>query len=165
MLEKSTLLLLPWTRIGDGLNTRPVVDEVHGEQLGFARTSGKIHAWSSRWRSCKLEVFETEDASHLMTLYRPAGLFRMWRVQDSEQRQVGAIYHRHLLNPLGHLMAHCDQPPSEPDGRFLCLQGEPLACWERVPDGLRIQFADNRDLSPFQRMVLLGTVLTWPCED
>ena len=67
MLEQASLLVHGWTQ-QEGPWTRPISDAA-GRPLGFVRLGGEAGtSWLSWFRKARLDVFETEDASHLMTV-------------------------------------------------------------------------------------------------
>src|SRR4051794_10031633 len=95
MLEHENLLIHVWTRTNtpDGISAwlRPITN-ASGRSLGFVRFEGNPDAsWLAWLRRIRLDIFETEDASHLMSLTRAWGRLRVWDVHDAEDRHVGSI--------------------------------------------------------------------------
>src|ERR1051325_7551240 len=74
MLEYACLHVGGWTQttLPDSSSawTRLITDSA-AKSLGFVRFAGDTGSWWFSWlRKVRLEVFETEDASHLMSLVR-----------------------------------------------------------------------------------------------
>ena len=74
MLEHSALLVYDWTQAvqPDGKNAwiRRIADAA-AQPLGFVRCERHFTpTWLSWLRKVRLDVFETQDASHLMSLTR-----------------------------------------------------------------------------------------------
>src|SRR5688572_1376373 len=101
MLEAQELAILPWSRAdelvvdaGDSVAlVRRIVDAQSGQSLGFA--AGQSPRW---WRGTTVRAHEDEDASLLLTLTRPWGPFRTWRVHDAEERLIGTFYGNYLFD-------------------------------------------------------------------
>src|SRR5690242_11430614 len=104
MLEHSCLHVAPWTPTrADAFQSwiRPI-SASPSTPLGFVRLEGAFRtAWFSWLRSVHLDVYETEDASHLMRLIRSWGVLQLWDVYDAEERRVGSIYPPSLVDAEG----------------------------------------------------------------
>src|SRR5438093_9380890 len=103
MLEQPSLLLRPWVHTlevvwpktmvqGSGW-MRLIVEPATDRSLGFAGwdTAG-FTAWLGWLGRKKIQVFESEDESLLMTLFRPWGILRTWEVLDAEECRVGHLF-------------------------------------------------------------------------
>ena len=122
MLEKQRLSILPWSSSAglppadvEGFRwVRRIQDPAAGSILGFA-------GWTSRapllswWQGKSIRVFETPDASLLVTLHRPIGPLRRWRVFDAEDRRIGGFHGAVLFDGAGGVLARFqgNPPPSE----------------------------------------------------
>src|SRR5437763_5372944 len=99
MLEHSTLLLHEWTRssMPEGRTWVRSIADASGRRLGFVRHQRlAAMSWLFWLRKIRLDVFETDDASHLMTLTRSWTLFPIWELHDAEDRHVGSVYPKSL---------------------------------------------------------------------
>jgi len=173
MLEHSDLLLLPWQdcpadplppapggREGGRFRRRDIVEPDSQRRVGFVCSCRSRFSWLTRpaW-----EIYEMPDASLLITLKRPWLLWRFWEVFEADQRRVGMIYRRHVLNWNGQRLALIQQAPGENHGRFVaCGERESgereLAQFVRHPHGsLLLTFGTGLD--PFTRMTILGAAL------
>jgi hypothetical protein len=164
MLEEPELLICPWaaepgprsTAIRKRLIRLPATSRF----LGFARAAPALSWWSWLTRRT-LQVFETEDASLLMTLYRPWALRRTWEVRDAEERHVGFIYRNGLWDSAGARLAGTQWAAVNGAGRFLSPTGSELAAFEPGQDGIRLVFHPVLEGKPFARMTVLAAVLSW----
>jgi hypothetical protein len=159
MLEHSTLLLHEWTRstTPEGPTwVRPIADGA-GRRLGFVRHQ-KLAAvsWLFWLRKVRLDVFETEDASHLMTLTRSWTLFPIWELHDAEERHVGSVYPKSLVTCDGDVLGYIDLPSEQ--GRILDPAGHSLARVGKRGGACELAFAAE-SANPFVRMLVLGAVL------
>lgn len=157
MLENPALLLRPWMTSGDdpAERRRNVLDPATGDALGFVRGRGGLWSWLTRQA---LEIHETQDASLVATVRPPWFLIRSWEVFDAENRRVGVIYRRSILDGTGQRLARLEPPSTQHPARFLAAEGRELATLELRGDHsavLRFSGADD----PFTRMVLLGATL------
>src|SRR4051794_30360819 len=107
MLEHARLHIAGWTAAAKGW-TRAVSDEA-GSPLGFIRFTGRTKAsWFSWLRGTRLEVYETDDASHLMTLVRSWGMTRIWDVYDADDQHIGSVYLSSLVDATGERRGYID---------------------------------------------------------
>jgi hypothetical protein len=179
MLELSSLLLRPWIHsfeaawpkatVRGGCWMRAIVEPVTDLSLGFAvwdaaGLSG-FFSWLGRK---KVQVFESEDESLLMTLYRPWGLSRKWEVVDAEERRIGRLFRDVVLDGMGELLATMS---AYGDGLEMALrdpEGAILATWRDIPgQGRYFRFGEAVADNPFLRMAVLAGVLAlppWPGE-
>jgi hypothetical protein len=162
MLEQRALLFGPWQPAEAGVWTQPVLDRVSRQRLGFVRHRTGIRWPLLRWLGREtLEVFETEDASLLCSVHRPRGLSWCWEVRDADERRVGQVYRRLVLDGVGRRLALVVWPSSGSSGRFLTPQDAEIGTFARLDEGTCLTFAPALDNSPFARMALLGAVLTY----
>jgi hypothetical protein len=160
MLEHSPLLIHPWSHkpLADGPAwVRPITDSA-GLALGFLRLDGEPNAsWFAWLRKVRLEVFETDDASHLMTLTRLWGISSSWDVEDAELRRVGTVYPKTLVSSENQRLGYIDRD----DGRILDPMGRVLARFSRTGAGVvDVAFMAEAPGNPFLRMMMLGSILT-----
>lgn len=164
MLEHSPLLLHAWTQKAnpDGGRAwiRPITDAV-GQPLGFVRFDGAPKTpWGSWLGKIRLDVFETDDAAHLMTLTRSWGVLGSWDVEDAEARQVGNLYTKTIVTSVNVPLGYLDCATGG-QGRILGLQGGVLARFVRKDPGvLEVTFTPEPSVNPFVRMLVLGSILT-----
>src|SRR5262249_30357263 len=125
--------------------------------LGFVRRRSGLLSWLT---GQAMEVFETEDASLVLTLRRPWGLSRTWEVVDAENRRVGMIYRHWLLDGLGQRLARAEPAADSAPGRFIAADETELGTFDLRDDaGILLTF--NESLDPFTRMTLLGASLSF----
>jgi hypothetical protein len=161
MLEHSSLLVHGWTlkALADGEKAwiRPIAD-AGGRSLGFARFVGNPQsAWFSWFRKRRLDIFETDDASHLMTLTRSWGMLRSWDLHDAEDRHVGNVYSRTIVSGEGEQLGFLDRQ----GGRILDPASRVLARFGSKSAGiLEVKFTHESTANPFLRMLILGCILT-----
>ena len=153
MLEHATLHLGCWTSATEGW-TRTVTDAA-GNPLGFVRFVGSTKAsWFSWLRGARLEVYETDDASHLMTLVRSWGMTKNWDVFDADERRVGNIGPPSLVDANGERRGSLDVE------RILDPSRQTLATFRKLtPLILEVTFAADQAANPFLRMLLLAGIL------
>jgi hypothetical protein len=160
MLEQAELVLRPWApaRRGDpAAPARPVCAGRSGAVLGFVvRRAAEGWAWWPWSRPERLEVFETEDESLLLTVARGWG--NTWKVLDADDRLVGQIRGDYVYDGEAQCLA-VREPAGEGFGR-LVSGDEALAEWAPHENGVRLAFADRLEKEPFAKMVLLAAVLT-----
>jgi hypothetical protein len=165
MLEEPELLICPWAAEAGPphatLRKRLIRRPATGQFLGFARVLSALSWWS--WLTRKtLQVFETEDASLLMTVYRPWGLRRTWEVHDAEERRVGFIYRDGLWESSGARLAATQWTAANGGGRFVSPAGSELATFEPgQQEGMRLVFHPALEGKPFARLTVLAAVLSW----
>src|SRR5579871_4846352 len=91
MLEQPELLVGAWEPLAnDGLGPgreRRICVPATGSYLGCVRELVRP-SWESWLKGRTFQVFETEDASLLMSIRPPRGLRRTWDVHDAEEHRV-----------------------------------------------------------------------------
>jgi hypothetical protein len=162
VLEQTTLILSPWTRSpapGDCGWRRAVSDQA-GKSLGFVRAPRAADSWFFWLRTLRLDVFETDDEAHLMSLTRTWSFRAVWDVFDSEERHVGYLYPTSLVASEVGLLAFVENE-SRDRGRILDHNGGLLAQFQTNEAGqLALDFCTGVAFHPFLRMLVLGSVLT-----
>jgi hypothetical protein len=162
MLEHATLLFHDWTHatLSDGERAwiRPIRD-VSGHSVGFVRFVGDTQgSWFSWFHRARLDVYETDDAAHLLSLTRSWGMLRLWEVDDAEDRHVGSVYTKTIVSSEGDRLGYLDRETDE-QGRILDSNGVVLLRFGKSPDGLEVVFQAKATANPFVRMLMLGCVL------
>lgn len=161
MLEHSILVLHAWAHSpqADGARawTRTVCDAA-GRSLGFVRFAGApSSSWFSWFRTLRLEVYDTDDASHLMSLTRSWGVLRAWRVFDADELDVGTIYTTAIVTSENQIVGYFDREQRQ----ILDASGRKLARFVIQETGVtELSLAADLPANPFLRMLLLGSVLT-----
>lgn len=157
MLEHLHLLLHAWAHGPAGWSR--LVTGPGGESIGLVRFVGDpAGPWLSWFRGLRLEVFETQDESHLLTLTRSWGFLQIWEVYDSEDHHVGSIYSRSLATSENERIGFLDRD----NNRILDPANKQLAMFhERGDAGLEVKFDPSGPSNPFLRMLLLSCVLTF----
>ncbi len=156
MLENPALLIQPWQCTSQGpVRRRAVIHPASGELLGFIAGP---NGWSSWLTGQPLQVFETDDASLVFSVYRPWLLRRSWDVRDAEKRRVGRIYRSWVLDGDGKCWARCVLSARHGGGRFIAPDGAELASFEQR-DGNAVVLTYQDSLDPFSRMTLLAAVV------
>jgi hypothetical protein len=160
MLEQSSLLVHAWTHDTEpdgGLAWIRLVTDATGRPLGFVRLAGNPHgSWFSWFRKVRLDVFETDDASHLMSVSRSWGMLRMWEVDDAEDRHVGTIHANSIVSCDGEALGDIARESPERIRLFDSV-GRPLASLGKTAAGVELTFASSPN--PFMRMLVLGCAL------
>jgi hypothetical protein len=162
MLEHSTLLIHDWTQSvlpdGEAAWIR-VITAADGARLGFARYAGELRrTWFSWLRTRRLDVYETDDAAHLMSLVRS---WTAWEVDDADHRHVGTIYVRTIVSSDGDLLGYIDHATEE-QGRILDHEGHVLMQYQQLDTSTELTF--GTPANPFLRMILLGCILVMNVE-
>ncbi len=157
MLEQGELLLRPWApaRAGGAARARPICTG-RGEPLGFAvrRPAAGWAFWP--WaRPERVEVFETEDESLLLTVTR--GWAHTWKVHDAEDRLVGQFRGAQVYDGAAECLAE-RQPAGTRHERFISGE-QTLAEWSCDGGEVRLVYSGRLDREPFAKMVLLAAVL------
>ena len=164
MLEESILIVEAWSHHDISAGKRAWIRRINdraGHSLGFVQFDGDLNrTWWSWFRKLRLEVFETDDASHLMTITRRWGILGNWLIQDSEEHHVGNLYARTIVT-------------SEPAkiGLFeleatgnVCVhdrQSRVIARISRRSTSVHeIAFTSDMPANPFVRMLVFGSILT-----
>jgi hypothetical protein len=167
MLERKGLAIGPWTanlepgwEKGPHLR-RPLRELDSPTMLGFVEWCQPKSSWLGWCRGMTLSVFETLDASLVMTLYRPWWPFSMWQVRDADDRRIGTFYRHFLFDGLGYWFAYL-QAEAPGTGKFFTRTGVEMGSWQQGTAGETcLTFAQVPESSPFARMILLGMVLSW----
>ena len=164
MLENTTLLLLPWMHVpdaGDGPAWIRRITEASGAPLGFVRLDGEPRtSWLSWFRKIRLDVFETEDASHVMSLTRFWGVLSSWEIEDAESRHVGNLYAKTLVSSDNERLGYLE-PQTFDQGRVLDPSGNVMACFAPKSETVvEVVFPTAAPANPFLRMLVLGSILT-----
>ncbi len=161
MLEESRLHVSGWNLATtlDGAWIRTIYHPL-GRQLGFVRFAGTARpAWFSWLRGLRLDVYETDDASHLMTLLRPWGMFRMWDVYDADEQCIGSIYPPSLVDSDGERRGYLDLRDGG-DGSILDQSRQVIATFRAANlTTLEVTFTADPEGNPFLRMLLLAGIL------
>jgi hypothetical protein len=160
MLEHASLHVDGWSReekAGLAVWIRGI-QSATSQPVGFVRLQGGT-SWFGWLRSVRLEVYETEDASHLMSVVRSLGLLRIWTVYDAEGRRVGSVTPRRLLDSEGERrgeMIYVDRR----EGEIIDLDRHVLARFTRKSGAaLEVTFTADAAINPFLRMLVLGSIL------
>jgi hypothetical protein len=162
MLELDTLMIHAWTRSAqpDGAAAwiRRIADAA-GRPLGFARFDSLFaDSWFFWRRKTRIDVFETEDAAHLLSLTRSWAFRSVWDLHDAEDRLVGYVYPKSLVATEVGLLGFVDAEASD-GGRVLDHAGLVLATFGKQGNQVQVTFTPDRDPNPFLRMLILGCVL------
>jgi len=96
-------------------------------------------------------VFETDDASHLMSVTRSWGMLRIWEVDDAEDRHVGTVYAKSLVSSDGERLAWIEP------GRLLDPAGQQLASFSKRTRAWRSDIRVAAESIP--AMLVLGCAL------
>ena len=157
MLEHSSLLVHDWFCEAPTC-TRSITD-MAGQPLGYVRLEAVEDAtWFSWLRKVRLDVYETEDASHLMSLTRSWVALRAWDVYDAEDRHVGSIHPKTLMTAERVRVGLLDLESGD-QGRINDPSGQTLAEYRKKSgDALEVTLTGPPD--PFLRMLILGSILT-----
>ncbi|MCI0378926.1 MAG: hypothetical protein L0215_15065 [Gemmataceae bacterium] len=174
MLESASLLLKPWSPLDSlawtdakpqgALWTRTIVDPATDQPLGFA-------SWDRPGRRGLLfplagkavRVFETEDASLLMSMRRPWGLWRMWEIIDAEEHWIGSLYADVLFDRSGARLARWQQSGDSGENAWVGERGLELASWQTIAgQDMIFRFGETQEDNPFLRMATLAGVLLMP---
>src|SRR2546430_2061670 len=110
MLEQPSLLLRPWGESAQPAGRiRPVL--AAGEPVGFVRQAPlRVPRWL-RWLARRtLHVYELPDSSLVFGLRRSWGWPGRWHLLDAEDRLVGSLHGRALLDSLGNLLGVIESP-------------------------------------------------------
>ena len=164
MLQHSSLLVHGWTQTvvpkEEDAWIRPITDLAH-RRLGFVRYQKLAPiSWLFWLRKTRLDVFETEDASLLMSLTRSWTMLPIWELHDAEDRHVGSVYPRSLVADGGQALGYLDLE-TEGQGRILDHAGRMLLTFaKKNGDICELAFAAQLDANPFLRMLMLGYILS-----
>lgn len=156
MLERPSLHVAPWqVQEGKGRPQRLISDQLTREPLGFAEWRDACSVtWLRHILPGSLEVFETDDESHLLSLTAPSVWRRGWRVRDAEERVIGRVRGDLLLDEIGEMLGHFE------GGRLFNRYGMELGNLEISEGSCIVAFQSALDGNPFARMLLLAAALT-----
>jgi len=162
MLEQTSLLLRPWNTApsGKAVGCARAVEDGSGTTIGFVReTPARAPLWL-RWLAEKsLQVYEEPDQSLVFALRRGWGWPGRWHVVDADERLIGTVRGRALLDGFGILLGVIEPPDVRGRGRFVAIQGRELGEYAVESAGTRVTFASEMEGNPFAKMMLLGAVL------
>lgn len=152
MLESPTLLLRPWLTDPASLTERCwIVDPTSTELLGSA-VRRRAPRWNRWFRRPLVSVFESDDEPLLLTLRQGWPPWPSWSVRDAEDRLVGTVRQRQLLNADGQPLGILAEDNYRDDHSELALL-------EYEEEAVRLTFRLGRANNPFVRMVLLAAAL------
>jgi hypothetical protein len=160
MLEHTCLLIHGWNPSDADASWRRVVTDSAGQPLGFVQYQPpRQDSWLAWLRRTRLEVYETEDASHLMTLVRGWRFGRTWNVYDAEDRFVGTVFPSLIVSSDGYRLGE-HAPASVQHGALVDGVGMSLLSYlKRAEQIFEIRFTPTAMTNPFLRMLLLSWVL------
>jgi hypothetical protein len=164
MLEHPALLIHDW-QPADHAEAAPAwtraIATSARQPLGFVRLAGETGtSWFSWLRKVQLDLFETDDASHLMSVTRSWGMLRAWDVHDADDRHIGVIHPKTLMTGDRERLGFLDFESND-KGRVLDPVGQQLAAYARAPGtALVLTFEPQPTANPFLRMLILASVLT-----
>jgi hypothetical protein len=162
-MEQSSLSLRPWNTPPPGELgglVRAIMDGT-GEAVGFVRQPPPRTPRWLNWLSRRtIEVYEAPDGSLVFALRRAWGWRGSWRLYDAEERLVGTLRGRMMLDGFGHFLAAIEPANAAGRARFLALEGHELGEYTLDRDGAQVTFAPALEGNPFAKMLLLGAVLT-----
>jgi hypothetical protein len=163
MLEHPALLIHDWqpaARAEEAPAWIRAITNAARQPLGFVRLAGETGtSWFSWLRKVQLDVFETDDASHLLTVTRSWGMLRAWEVHDADDRHIGIIG-KALWTPDREVLGLLDCDSGD-HGRILDAAGRQLAQFgKQGRNVLDLTFTPQPTANPFLRMLILASVLT-----
>jgi hypothetical protein len=168
MLEESTLIIEAWAHHEISAGKRVWIRRITsaaGRPLGFAQFAGDPNrTWWSFFRNVRLDVFETEDASHLLSITRRWGILGNWLIRDSEENHVGNLYARTIVTSVPAKIGLFDL---EADGNVCVhdMQSRVIArVLTRTLNVHEIAFTSDLPANPFVRMLVFGSILTLSSE-
>jgi hypothetical protein len=164
MLEQAALLVHPWTLrtvAENGVVWERAIADAAGRSLGCVRFEGNPQrSWFSWLRRVRMDVLETDDASHLMTLTRAWGVLSNWEIVDAEDRPVGNVYAKTIVSSDNVARGHVEREASGA-GLIRNSQLRIVARFARTDAGiLHVTFEPDLSANPFERMLVLGAILT-----
>jgi hypothetical protein len=114
-------------------------------------------AWLCKTR---LDVFETDDASHLMSATKMWGILARWVVEDAEERHVGTVYAKSIVTSEPAILGYLDVSAEtagcvrDPHNRVMVrFTGD-------VGGVVDVSFLPDLSPNPFTRMMMLASILT-----
>lgn len=140
-----------------------ILDPITDTRLGFAGWRQR-RGWPAR---PVLEVYETDDASLLLTMRREGVFGARWRVRDADGRSVGVIMPAAsrqrsgdvLISRFGLAFAWIAGAAAQTARRVTDVDGMEIGSLSRSDAGLEVEFAERFGADPFARMVLLAAAL------
>jgi len=173
MLEEPALLVQPWlpaqqlrwpAQTASAAWARLLINANTDARVGCALWHGSTRrGWLAPVASRKIEVFESEDLSLLVTLWRPWGIFRSWQIHDAEENQLGQIAGTTLRDGNGARLASLRQSADSRERSWISMAGLELGSWHVVArDDLIFRFGEVTERNPFLRMVVLAGLLALP---
>jgi hypothetical protein len=174
MLEQPSLLLRPWIHGLEGswprsqLHglgwVRAIVNPASESLLGFAAWNASMFPGWLGWLGRKrIAVFEGEDQSLLMTLYRAWHSPRTWDLFDADERRVARLAREAIYDSLGSKLAALCLSVDGSDSLLRGEDGSVLASWQdSAGHGCYFRFGETGFTSPFTRMAALAGVLALP---
>jgi hypothetical protein len=159
MLERTTLLLLPWTDRSD--RPRRIIDPQTGEELGSVRWRNPAASlWTRLLTPPLLEVRESGDEPLLCTLRRYWNWGPVWQVREADGHRVALISRREIRNRADRRLAVLHEFPQRDELEMQGQDGRPLAVLRHGEEGDVLSFAAVVEGNPFVKMALLGAALT-----
>lgn len=159
MLEHMSFYLQPWNRATADAPWQRRITDIRARPLGFVRCIFPVRgAWFAWLRRTRLEVYETEDASHLMTLVRAWSIGPTWVTYDADALFLGTVHPRSIIASDGIRVGEFQ--PTAGGGRIVDPAGIELMTYSTADDGtVEIRFTKQAMANPFLRMLLLSCVL------
>jgi len=159
MLEHMSFYLQPWNRASSTSPWQRRVTDEAAKPLGFVRCIPPVRgSWFSWLRRTRLEVYETEDASHLMTLSRAWSFGATWIAYDADGIFVGTVHSRSIIASDGICLG--EHVRNSEGGRVMGLTGVEWLLYRCAADRtVEMQFTRPAMANPFLRMLLLSCVL------
>jgi len=154
MLEHSSLRLHGWSRVGSAWQR--TVTDVQGNVLGTIRFPPVAPSWFSWFVRPRLEILETADNAHLMTMVRVWGFQRGWNVLDADEIFVGTVYPRSIISADGYEIARPQQHDIVASEKQVIL----LRHATNPASELEMTFSGDTMRNPFVRMLLLASVVS-----
>jgi hypothetical protein len=169
MLERTTLLLLPWNEGSPPAgktsqrsdHPRRVIDPENGAEVGTVRWRHPDASFWTRWlKPPLLEVREAVDEPLLCTLRRYWSWGPVWQVREADGHRVAMISRREIRNRADRRLAVFHEFPDRDEWEMQGQDGRPLAVVRRSDEGDVLSFAPLVEGNPFVKMALLGAALT-----
>lgn len=160
MLEQRSLLVRAGNTDAVHSSTRTILEPDSARFLGQAAYYKRPEGWLGWLRGETIKVYETEDASLLMTVSRPWVFSRTWEVRDAEDRRVGIIYRNRLWDARGERLFAVEATSASL--RFRNTAGREAASAQlREGNDWLLTFHEVSEGNPFARMAILAKALLW----